>query len=89
MRLKLDHLTLSDHTILARRLREIQDDLAALRPIVQRVPFSEQTMLVQKRIQESLIDPLSEALGRLDEREDRHRQKDLYPAVHYAVGRVR
>jgi hypothetical protein len=93
--LKLDHLTLADHEEAARLLRQVQDNLHALQRMVHRAGFADATARCQKRIQETLIDPLDQALERRNEAAMFDRttalsvRRDLYPSVYYAIGRVR
>jgi uncharacterized lipoprotein YehR (DUF1307 family) len=92
-RLKLDHLTIDQHEEAARLLRQVQDNLKELQRIVLRAPFADATARCQKRIQETLIDPLKEALERQTEALmfDRTRavevdaRRRLYPSVYYAI----
>lgn len=84
---KLDHLSLHDHEEAAKLLKQIDDDLTALKRIVQRAPFTDAAMRVQKRIQETLTDPLREALDQRDDVPDEHRRKGLYPSAHYSIRR--
>lgn len=81
--LPLKHLTKDEHAEAARLLSQIQDELRALTRIVQRAPFTDRVMRVQKSVQERLIDPLREAeMEHLDIRSDVG-----YPGVSYAVAR--
>jgi hypothetical protein len=83
--LKLQHLTPSDHEEAARLLKQVQDDLTALISIVARAPFTDAVLRVQKRVQETLIDPLRDAHfeGRC---EPAHTPPGtLYPSVGYGI----
>jgi hypothetical protein len=85
--LKLDHLSMSNHEEAARLVKQVQDDLDALTRIVERAPFTDTVLRVQKRVQESVVDPLNEAFQRRDDVEPRHHGKSLYPSVGYSVQR--
>ncbi len=86
MSLKLDHLSKAEHEDAAKLLNRVQDDLKALTCIVYRAPFTDQTMRIQKAVQELLIDPLSEAANRCGADNG---QPGIYPSVYYAGRRVR
>lgn len=83
--LRLDHLTLADHAEAARLLAHIQSDLTQLATLVNRAPFSGATLRVQARIQETLIEPLREALSARADGPGNAR----YPASTAAAGRAR
>lgn len=81
--MKLNHLTDRDHAEAARLLREVQDNLGALARIIDRAPFTDRVMRIQKAVQERLIDPLKE-MSDIPEKRD-----SLYPSVYYVIGPVR
>ena len=95
MALKLDHLSVEQHEEAARLLRQVQDNLHALQRLVHRAGFADATARCQKRIQETLIDPLDQALERRNEAPTFDRtteltvRRGLYPSVYYAIGPVR
>jgi hypothetical protein len=82
--MKLDHLTDADHIEAARLLNEVQDNLKALTFIINRAPWTDRVLRVQKAAQERLIDPLKRA--RDTSRERRGVPLDhpgIYPNVGY------
>lgn len=84
--LKLDHLNISEHQEAGKLLRRVQDDLSEISRIIHRAPAADAVLRVQKRIQETLIDPLNEALtGCSDYSIDQDHREPLYPSVGYGI----
>lgn len=84
--LKLDHLNVAQHQEAAKLLRRVQDDLSEIGRIIHRAPAINAVMRVQKRIQETLIDPLNDALTRSSDYSiDQDHRDPMYPSVHYGV----
>jgi hypothetical protein len=84
----LDHLTDENHQQAARLLNEVQNNLLALSRVVNRAPWTDRVMRVQKAVQERLIDPLSEARDRGREQGGLPPERDsIYPSVYYSVRR--
>lgn len=84
--LKLSHLCRVEHEQAAEILNRVQDDLKSLTRIVQRAPFTDRTMRIQKAVQERLIDPLRDAASNSGADEG---PRSIYPSVYYAIGRGR
>jgi hypothetical protein len=57
----ITHLTAEQHRQAARLLNQAQDNLGKLTEIVERAPYTDQTLRCMKAIQEILINPLSDA----------------------------
>lgn len=84
--LKLDHLNVAQHQEAAKLLRRVQDDLSEIGRIIHRAPATDAVLRVQKRVQETLIDPLNEALTRCSDYSiDQDHLEPLYPSVSYGV----
>ena len=58
---KFRHLSRDDHIIAATLTRQAQETLDALAKLVNRAPYTDRTLRVQRDVQEKLIDPLREA----------------------------
>lgn len=82
--LKLDHLSVAEHQDAARLLRRVQNDLSGIARIIQRAPATDALLRIQKRVQETLIDPLNEALIRCSGYSiDQDHKEPIYPSVGY------
>lgn len=79
--LKLAHLTEEQHLKLAELLSQAQQLLGETCKIVQRAPFTDEVLRVEKRLQENLIDPLSLAMEEIPGLYGKYHGKWPYPSV--------
>jgi hypothetical protein len=83
--MKLSHLTREQHLEAARLLIEAQERLDAVARAIGRAPYTDASLMVAKRIQETLIDQLRQAWDDMYAEHSNDWRDNPYPSVGYYV----